>query len=86
MSMTTKYVCNIDEFYQLSEYEQQAALSDLHRNKDFYDFSDTSVNRYLRITYYHHNPNFNSYVWLNSKFSTHITYSQLKTLLLLVKD
>ena len=82
--MNTKYVCNIDEFYQLSEYEQQAALSDLQRNKDFYNFSDTSVNRYLRITYYPLNPNY--YVWLNSDFSTHITYSQLKTLLLLVKD
>ena len=84
--MNTKYVCNIDEFYQLSEYEQQAALSDLHRHKDFYQFNDTSINRYLRITCYHHNPNFESYVWFNSESTTHITYSQLKTLLLFIKD
>mgnify|MGYP003613313781 CR=1 FL=1 len=84
MSMTTKCVYNIDEFYQLSQYEQQAALTDLQRNKDFYNFSDTSIHRYLRITYYFLNPN--SYVWVNSELSTHITYSQLKTLLLLVKD
>ena len=86
MSITTKYICNIDEFYQLSENEQQAALTDLHRHKDFYQFNDTSSNRYLRITYYHHNPNFNSYVWLISESTTHITYSQLKTLLLLIKE